>query len=610
MIIIGISAFYHDSAVALFKNGDLLSAVQEERFSRIKHDQRFPQNSIKYCLAQEKLNINDVDYFCFYEKPFLKFERLIDTYLSFAPYGFQSFKLALPIWIKEKLFQKKILLKELIKMGANKNVEKKLLFSEHHLSHAASAFYSSPFKRAAFLTLDGVGEWATSTFGVGRQRDLRVLKEIHFPHSLGLFYSAFTYYTGFKVNSGEYKLMGLAPYGEPKYIKVIKDNLIDVKDDGSFRLNLKYFNYPTGLSMINDNFNKIFKNLPRKPDQKIDKFYCDIAASIQLVLEEVVVKIAKSIKKETGEENLCLAGGVALNCVANSKIIKNKIFKNVWIQPAAGDAGGAIGAALITWNAKGNPKYNSKENYDKMNGCLLGPKYSKKEIGFLLNNLGLKYHEFDREKLIKTTVDLIIQEKVVGWFQGKMEFGPRALGNRSILADPRSSNIQYILNKKIKNRESFRPFAPSVLKEYASKWFDLENESPYMLITANVLESRLCKIIQSQSNLSIYEKLKIKRSIIPAVTHVDNSSRVQTVSRDVNSLYYDLIKLFYKKTQVPMLLNTSFNVRGEPIVCCPEDALKCFLKTKMDLLVIENFLIYKNEQDATLIKNLERKYQN
>ena len=608
MKILGISSYYHDSAAALIENHKIISAAQEERFTRIKHDANFPYHAIDFCLKNSKLKIDDIDYFCFYEKPFLKFERILETYLSYAPLGFKSFKIAIPIWIKEKLFQKSLLIKELKKLGATNKLKKKIIFSEHHLSHAASAFYPSPFDKAAVLTLDGVGEWATSTISIGEYCNIDIQKEIHFPHSLGLLYSAFTYYTGFNVNSGEYKLMGLAPYGTPKYANLILDNIVDVKRDGSFRLNLKYFDYCTGLKMTNSKFNELFGFSERKADQEVTRFYMDIACSIQKVLEDIVLKICRNIKKETKQKYLCMAGGVALNCVANGKIVKEGIFDDIWIQPAAGDAGGALGAALFA-NYKISPKKVIKnKNIDGQQGSLLGPKFSNDEILKSLKEAGAKSKKYNYEKIFELTSEAISKGKVIGWFQGRMEFGPRALGNRSILADPRSSKMQKNLNLKIKFRESFRPFAPSVLKEYLYKWFDCKNESPYMLLVYKVLHNKLKNKKTQKGNKSGLSRLYDIRSKVPAVTHVDNTARVQSVEAKTNPMYYKLLKSFYKKTSCPMLINTSFNIRSEPIVCTPKDAFKCLMGTDMDILVIGNYIVKKLDQDKKLTLDYRKEF--
>ena len=602
MRVLGISAYYHDSAVTLIENGEIKSAAQEERFTRIKHDANFPVNALKYCINEENIDINQLDYVCFYEKPFLKFERLLETYLSFAPKGFRSFKMAIPIWVREKLFQKNLLIKELMKIGANDNIKKKILFSEHHLSHAASAFYPSSYTNAAILTLDGVGEWATSTVGLGNKEAIEIIKEIEFPHSLGLLYSAFTYYAGFKVNSGEYKLMGLAPYGQPIYYKTILDTLVDVKNDGSFRLNQRYFDYCTGLRMTNKKFDKLFGHPPRKSEAKLNKFYMDIAASIQKVLEYIVIKICRNIKKETKQKNLCMAGGVALNCVANGKILKEGIFDNVWIQPAAGDAGGSLGAALLAYHKNNtNIKHKKSDFADKMKGSLLGPKYNSKEIEVELKKMGAIYEKLNVKNMISNTVTALRSEKVVGWFQGRMEFGPRALGNRSILADPRSETMQKNLNLKIKFRESFRPFAPSIIKEKIGDWFDGENESPYMLFVYKLNKKKIKKSIHRKQKYSDLNDINNVRSVVPAITHIDKTARVQTVDKITNPKYYKLIESFYNKTKCPILINTSFNIRGEPIVCSPKDAFRCFMGTNMDVLVLENFILYKENQKKELM---------
>ena len=594
--ILGISAFYHDSAAAMVIDGEVIAAVQEERFSRIKHDSGYPFNAVNYVLSQSKLKLSEVDYITFYEKPFLKFERLLETYVAFAPRGFKSFSMSMPLWLREKLFQKKVLFNELQKHDSNfKNIEK-IYFSEHHLSHAASAYYPSPFEEAIILTADGVGEWATTTIASGKQSELEILKEIHYPHSLGLLYSAFTYYTGFKVNSGEYKLMGLAPYGETKYKDLILDNLVDVKEDGSFKLNQEYFDYSTGLTMTNNKFSNLFGKLPRNPKkEELTQFHMDIASSIQSVTEDIMLKITNSISKEYKSKNLCLAGGVALNCVANGKILKEGKFKNIWIQPAAGDAGGSIGAALALWHKELN---NQREapNKDKMQGSYLGPEYNDDEIKIALDKFGATYKKYETEEMINKTALYLSEEKAVGWFQGRMEFGPRALGNRSILGDPRSNDMQKNLNLKIKYRESFRPFAPSVLKEEAKNWFELNTESPYMLIVAEVKKNIQNEIKEEEKKLFGIEKLKIKRSSIPAVTHVDYSARIQTVDKNTNPLYYKLLSKFKEITGVPILVNTSFNVRGEPIVNSIEDAYKCFLLTELDILVCGNFILEKDRQ--------------
>ncbi len=610
MYILGISAFYHDSAACLIQNGNILAAAQEERFTRVKHDNRFPINAIKYCLEENDISSSQIEYVVFYEKPFVKFERLLETYLAFSPRGFKSFSSSMPIWIKDKLFQKNMLVNELKNsLGANIQWKEKLLFSEHHLSHAASAFYPSPFEKAAVLTLDAVGEWTTTSLAIGNKNDLKVIKEIHFPHSLGLLYSAFTFYTGFKVNSGEYKVMGLAPYGEPKYSKIIKDNLIDIKEDGSFHLNMNYFDYCTGLKMTNKNFDQLFGGPPRKSGSKITQKEMDIAASVQKVTEEVVVKLSRNISKETGEKYLCLAGGVALNCVANGIIHKEKLFDDIWIQPAAGDAGGALGAALSVWHIMLNKERKFESKIDSMKGSFLGPSYKDDQIKKILNECGAKYEKLDRKDLINKAAEALVKKKAIGWMQGRMEFGPRALGNRSIIADPRSPFMQKQLNLKIKYRESFRPFAPSILKEHTSNWFEFEKDSPYMLLVANVKKEKRREITESEKKLFGIEKLNISRSDIPAITHIDYSARIQTVEENINPIYYDLIKRFYELTGCPLIVNTSFNVRGEPIVCNPKDAFNCFMGTELDVLIIGNFLLTKENQDHKLITNYKNKYE-
>ena len=606
--ILGISAFYHDSASSLIIDGKIVSAVQEERFSRIKHDSSYPFNSVDYILKENKINLSDIDHIVFFEKPFLKFERLLETYLAFAPRGFKSFCMSMPIWLREKLFQKKFLFDQLRKHDENFRDINKIKFSEHHFSHAASAFFPSPFDEAIVLTLDGVGEWATTTVAVGKKNKLEMLKEIHFPHSLGLLYSAFTYYTGFKVNSGEYKLMGLAPYGEPKYKELIMNNLLDLKEDGSFKLNMKFFNYASGLTMTNKKFSKLFGEPVRNPEKdKLTQFHMDIASSVQAVTEEIILKIVKDLVREYKIKNLCLAGGVALNCVANGKILKNKIFDNIWIQPAAGDAGGSLGAALAYWHQElKKPRVEFK---DQMKGSYLGPKYENDSIESTLNLLKAHYKKLNTDEIISLAAKELADEKTVGWFQGRMEFGPRALGGRSILADPRSERMQKELNLKIKFRESFRPFAPSVLREDVSEWFDLDSDSPYMLLVSEVKKDKQIKMNAKDEKLFGIEKLNIKRSSIPAITHVDYSARIQTVHKDTNPRYYELIKEFKKNTNCPVLVNTSFNVRGEPIVCSVEDAFNCFMGTNLDILVIEDFILFKNEQDKSLIKDYKNKFE-
>ena len=610
MYILGVSAFYHDSAACLIKDGKIIAAVQEERFTRKKHDAAFPSNAIKYCMKEAQIDASMIDHVVFYEKPFIKFERLLETYLAFAPKGFTSFAKAMPVWIKDKLFQKRVLIKNLDKtLGVNEDWSEKLLFSEHHLSHAASAFYPSPFKSAAVLTLDGVGEWTTTSIAVGRGNSLRVVKEIHFPHSLGLLYSAFTYYTGFKVNSGEYKVMGLAPYGEPKYAKLIKNKLMTVADDGSFQLDMSYFSFATGLTMTNKKFDALFGGPPRRPESELTQREMDLAASVQKVTEEVVVQLAKNIAQETGERNLCLAGGVALNCVANGILLRTKIFEKIWIQPAAGDAGGALGAALSAWYLHHNNDRTASLQQDAMQGGYLGPDFSNAEIESELKKAGARFKRLDDEELIEQTAGALAEEKAVGWMQGRMEFGPRALGGRSILADPRSPTMQKQLNLKVKYRESFRPFAPSVLSEDVSEWFHHDEASPYMLLVADVHRDKQLQMTDIEKSLFGIDKLNIPRSLVPAITHVDYSARIQTVHADTNPRYHALISKFKEKTGCPLLINTSFNVRGEPIICTPLDAFKCFMGTGLDVLAVGNYLLIKTEQDEALIENYEEHYE-
>ncbi|WP_267382885.1 carbamoyltransferase [Cyanobacterium sp. uoEpiScrs1] len=600
MRILGISAYYHDSAAALVQEGTIIAAAQEERFTRKKHDARFPKNAILYTLAEAKISLNKLDYIVFYEKPIVTFERLLETYLAYAPRGFRSFLAAMSAWLQEKLYLKTIIKKELAKL-ANCQISQlpPLLFTEHHQSHAASAFFPSPFKNAAVLCLDAVGEWATTSFWLGKNNILTPQWEISFPHSLGLLYSAFTYYAGFKVNSGEYKLMGLAPYGEPKYVDLILDNLIDIKEDGTFRLNMKYFNYATGLTMTNKKFSRLFGAPCRKPESRLSQKEMDIAASIQKVIEEIVLKLTNTAYKESKSDNLCLAGGVALNCVANGRILRESKFKNIWIQPAAGDSGGAIGAALAIWHQyleNSRSVNDSNIESDKMQGTYLGPQFNDEEIGQYFNDIRARYICFDNKKILPKVAKLIAEGNVIGWFQGRMEFGPRALGNRSIIGDPRNEKMQSIMNLKIKHRESFRPFAPSVLAERVSDYFDLDKPSPYMSLVASVKEDLHLPIMDEQRQLFGIDKLKIPRSQIPAITHVDYSARIQTVHSETNPRYYQLIKEFEILTGCGVLINTSFNVRGEPIVCTPEDAYRCFMRTEMDYLVIENYLLAKSEQ--------------
>ncbi len=606
--ILGISAFYHDSAAALIKDGEIISAAQEERFTRVKHDSSYPENAINYILKDSNLKLSEIDHIVFFEKPFLKFERLLETYMAFAPKGFKSFSLSMPIWLREKLFQKKFIFEKLKNNDKNFNDIRKIKFSEHHFSHAASAFYPSPFKEAIVLTLDGVGEWATTTVAIGKENKLEMIKEIHFPHSIGLLYSAFTYYTGFKVNSGEYKVMGLAPYGKPKYKDKILKNLIDLKDDGSFKLNMKYFNYATGLTMTNKKFSDLFGQPVRDPKKDLlTEFHMDIASSIQAVTEEIVIKLAKDLQNKFKINNLCLAGGVALNCVANGKILKEKIFENLWVQPAAGDAGGSLGAALAYWYHELNMPRD--QYFDRMKGAYLGPKFNDQDVEQQLNDLNAKYGKKNSDEISKEVARELSNNKTVGWFQGRMEFGPRALGGRSILADPRSEKMQKELNLKIKFRESFRPFAPSILREDLKDWFDLDCDSPYMLLVSDIKKEKQILMSEKDKKLFGIEKLNIKRSSIPAITHVDYSARIQTVHEDTNKKYYDLLNEFKKITDCPVLVNTSFNVRGEPIVNSISDAFNCFMGTNLDILVIENFVLHKNDQDKSLIKDYRDKFE-
>lgn len=594
--ILGISAFYHDSAAAVVTDGQVLTAAQEERFTRKKHDDGFPAHAIATCLEGAGVTMREIDYVVFYDKPLIKFERLLETYLSYAPRGFRSFGAAMPIWLKEKLFLKRTLKKELAALAGMKESElPPLLFNEHHRSHAASAFYPSPFEKAAVLCLDGVGEWATSTVWSGEGRTLTPCWEIDFPHSLGLLYSAFTYFTGFKVNSGEYKLMGLAPYGEPRYVGQILDKLIDVKADGTFRLKMDYFNYATGLTMTNERFDELFGGPPRKPESNVTQREMDVARSIQVVVEEIILRLCKTIHAELGIDNLCLAGGVALNCVANGRVLREGPFKDIWIQPGAGDAGGAVGAALTVWHEYlGKPR--KVNGSDSMKGAFLGPRYTASEIVAYLDAVGAKYRQYEDRQLIPRLAEILENENVVGWFHGRMEFGPRALGGRSIIGDPRSKKMQSVMNLKIKYRESFRPFAPAVKAEKVSEWFAIDRPSPYMLLVAPVREERRIEMTEEQKKLFGIEKLNIPRSEIPAVTHVDYSARVQTVHRETNPRFHELLDVFEQRTGCPVLVNTSFNVRGEPIVCTPEDAYRCFMRTEMDYLVLENILLAKSDQ--------------
>jgi carbamoyltransferase len=610
MYILGVSAFYHDSAACLIENGEIIAAAQEERFTRKKHDASFPHNAIKYCLKEANITADKINSVVFYEKPFIKFERLLETYLAFAPKGFTSFAKAMPLWIKDKLFQKQSLVKELRSVLCNNiNWGDRLLFSEHHMSHAASAFFPSPYERAAVLTLDGVGEWTTSSLAVGNGSVLKVIKEVHFPHSLGLLYSAFTYYLGFKVNSGEYKVMGLAPYGEPRYVDLIRENLISVKHDGSFQLNMSYFDYPTGLTMTSKKFHKLFGGPPRRPETQLTQREMDLAASVQKVTQDIVLKIAKDAARETGEKNLCLAGGVALNCVANGILSQEKIFDNIWIQPAAGDAGGALGAALCVWHSFNNGVRKISLAGDKMKGAFLGPEFSDKEIADDLDACGAIYEKLSETKLISKVVNALVNKKAIGWMQGRMEFGPRALGGRSIIADPRSPHMQKQLNLKVKYRESFRPFAPSVLREDVGQWFEHASESPYMLIVNDVKKDKRRSMTSFEKRLFGIDKLNVPRSSVPAVTHVDYSARIQTVDSNTNPRFHALISKFKEKTGCPLIVNTSFNVRGEPIVCSPKDAFKCFMGTELDILVVGDYLLIKDKQDMNLKENYEDFYE-
>jgi carbamoyltransferase len=593
-IILGISAYYHDSAAALLVDGEIISCAQEERFSRKKGDASFPTEAIKYCLKEANISISDVNDIVFFEKPFLKFERLLETYIAFAPRGFKSFAVAMPLWLKQKLFQKRLIINELKKIDKNKcNFDDKLNFSEHHYSHAASAFFPSPYKKAVVLTVDGVGEWATSTYGIGEENNLNLYGQIDYPHSLGLLYSSFTYFLGFTVNSGEYKVMGLAPYGKPIYKDLILEKIIDVKDDGSFFLDQKYFNYSTGLEMISKNFLKLFNAERRIPESAITDFHMDIAASIQAVVEEVMLKITKNLYKKYNIENLCLAGGVALNCVANGKILRESGFKNIWVQPAAGDAGGALGAAYSLWYLKYKMKRKIIEKTDSMKGSYLGPSFSNIEIKSFLEKNNIDYDEYDDKTLLTQTANELKMGKSVGWFQGRMEFGPRALGSRSILGDPRSETMQKNMNLKIKFRESFRPFAPAIINEHLKEWFNINSESPYMLFVTNILEKHFAAVSEKDKNKKGIDLLNIKRSSLPATTHVDYSSRIQTVHKETNLKFYNLLKEFYEQTNCPVLINTSFNVRGEPIVCSIQDAYNCFIKTNLDILVCGNYILKK-----------------
>jgi carbamoyltransferase len=606
--VLGISAYYHDSAAALLRDGEIVAAAQEERFTRRKHDASFPARAIEYCMAEGGIGPGEIDHVAFYDKPFLKFERLLETYVAFAPRGFPSFRMAVPVWLREKLFLKSLLRKELDRVAPGGDWEPRLRFSEHHLSHAASAFFPSPFRDAVVLDMDGVGEWATTSVAIGHGKALSIVKEIHFPHSIGLLYSAFTYYTGFKVNSGEYKVMGLAPYGEPRYAQRILDHLIDLKPDGSFRLDQSYFDYCTGLAMTSARFHELFGGPPRKPEDALEQRHMDLAASVQVVTEEVVLRLTRSLASETGIANLCLAGGVALNCVANGKVLRDGKFEGLWIQPAAGDAGGALGAALAVHHIHLGREREARAG-DAMRGSFLGPAYPQPEIESRLAACGARYEVLGEQQLIEAVADALVRQAAVGWFQGRMEFGPRALGGRSILGDARSAAMQSVLNLKIKFRESFRPFAPSVLREEAGSWFELDTDSPYMLLVADVARGRRCDVSEAERALAGLERLKARRSEIPAATHVDYSARIQTVHRDTNPRYHALLEAFKRKTGCPVLVNTSFNVRGEPIVCTPEDAFRCFMGTEIDVLAVGNCLLRKGEQDPSLAVEHARSFE-
>jgi carbamoyltransferase len=607
--VLGISAYYHDSAAAVIVDGRIVAAAQEERFTRKKHDAGFPRHAIMACLQQAHVRPQEIDYVAFYDKPFLKFERLLETYLAFVPRGFSSFRQALPLWLKEKLFQRSLLVRELKAVEPTVAWDTRLLFSEHHLSHAASAFYPSPFERAAILTMDGVGEWTTTSLALGRGHDVTVLKEIHFPHSLGLLYSAFTYYTGFKVNSGEYKVMGLAPYGEPKYAEAILTHLVDIKEDGTFRLNLDYFDYCTGLKMTSSKFDELFGGPPRKPEQWLTQREMDLAASIQLVTEQIMLKLTRAIAKSTGERNLCLAGGVALNCVANGKVLRQGDFDRLWIQPAAGDAGGAIGAALTAYHLHLRQGRVVDSTQDGMSGGYLGPEYGQGDIEQRLSSVGARFETLEEDVLLDACATALEQGQALGWHRGRMEFGPRALGARSILGDARSPTMQKLLNLKVKYRESFRPFAPSVLREDLPEWFDLDENSPYMLLVADVSAKHRIPMTEEEQKLFGIDKLNVPRSSIPAVTHVDYSARIQTVHRETNPSYHELIRRFKMRTGCPVIVNTSFNVRGEPIVCTPEDAFRCFMGTEIEALAIGNCFLLKHKQDPSLRQNYEQKFE-
>lgn len=609
MYILGISAFFHDSAACLLKNGEIIAAAQEERFTRKKHDSSFPMYAARFCLQKAQIRSSDIDFVVFYEKPFLKFERILETYLTVAPRGFKNFSKSMPLWIKDKLFQKSRLVEYLgVTFDANIEWGKRLMFSEHHISHAASAFFPSPFQTSAIMTLDGVGEWTTTSMALGNENHIQILKEIHFPHSLGLLYSAFTYFTGFKVNSGEYKVMGLAPYGRPIFADLIKEKLISLSNDGSFHVDISYFNYTTGLTMTNKKFEKLFGAIPRSPEAPITQYEMDLAASIQKVTEEIVIKQAKAVAKETGKKNLCLAGGVALNCVVNGILLREKLFDEIWIQPAAGDAGGALGAALAFWHMDYGAGRSKPRKTDTMQGAFLGPEFSNEEIESELKSLGAKYRIVQDSELIDTLATALSDQKAIGWMQGRMEFGPRALGARSIIADPRSSHMQKLLNLKVKYRESFRPFAPSILAEDLSDWFECDARSPYMLIVAEIKKEKRRSMTIKEKALFGIDKLNVVRSTIPAVTHVDYSARIQTVHKNTNPRYHELITRFKDLTGCPILVNTSFNVRGEPIVCTPKDAFQCFMGTDLDMLVIGNFIMLKSDQNESLGKRYEHSF--
>ncbi len=608
MYILGISGYYHDSAAALLRDGEIVAAAQEERFTRKKHDAGFPKNAVEYCLQEAGIALGDVDYVAFYDKPFLKFERLLETYVAFAPRGFQSFRMAIPVWLREKLFLKDLLRKELNAFAPDYDWDSRLRFSEHHLSHAASAFFPSPYEEAVVLTMDGVGEWATTSLAIGRGNRLEVVKEIHFPHSLGLLYSAFTYYTGFKVNSGEYKVMGLAPYGEPKYVKKIFAHLVDLKEDGSFRLDQSYFNYCTGLTMTGPKFHDLFGGLPRKSNEPLTQHHMDLAASVQAATEQIVLRLTRAIRQETGIGNLCLAGGVALNCVANGKVLRDGKFDNIWIQPAAGDAGGALGAALAVHHIHlGQARV--ADDRDKMRGSYLGPAFEQADIERLLTEAGAKFSVLNDEVLFQTSAAALAEGKALGWFQGRMEFGPRALGGRSVLGDARSPSMQSVLNLKVKYRESFRPFAPSILRDDVADWFELDGDSPYMLLVADVVKKRRRAMTEAEQALFGIEKLNVLRSEIPAATHVDYSARIQTVHAETNPRYHALISAFKQQTGCPVIVNTSFNVRGEPIVCTPGDAFRCFMGTEIEALAVGNCFLKKEDQDPALKLNYETAFE-